>query len=241
MKIFTLCQPLGFMQTTIHHLHLSSCPSTQDLLIKNLKESNTKDFSPHLISTDTQTQGHGRKEKLWLHTPGSLAMSFTYPVRENITLTSLEIAVIVCQFFKSLNIDIFLKWPNDFIDHSFLKLGGIILKYTQNYFIIGLGLNLKKAPVITDSDISAGALEVKNSNLQTLSNNIYSFLLRSKLSDEQIVSAWNELCLHINKEVSITDDKKFSGLFLGVDDYGRALLEKNGQITKATNGSLRLI
>jgi hypothetical protein len=92
----------------MHHIHLGQCPSTQDILKGHLLGS---DFKEVLISCDRQIAGIGREGKTWIQGKNSLAFSFSLRPNPVISLTSLEIGILISRFFKTnFHQDIKLKW-----------------------------------------------------------------------------------------------------------------------------------
>ena len=207
----------------ITHFHLNECPSTQTLLKEKWDEA-TK--SPILVSTDHQTQGIGRQGKVWKSCEQALAMSFTLEPNSILTLTSLEIGILICRFFKDHALK--LKWPNDLILDG-QKVGGILCQNTKNTIFVGLGLNLYQSSPLTlqDSFYQAGSLfkEPIEIQIEKLSLDIYHYILENRLKPIEVKSLWEERCDHLNTEVQIFDEQlKFNGIFKGIGPHGEALI-----------------
>ena len=107
---------------------------------------------PLACFADEQTQGRGRRGKVWLSPPGasiylSLAWKFDLSVNDLGGL-SLAIGVAVARVLKSIGLkQIGLKWPNDVLVDG-KKIAGILIETSQignktTTAIIGIGLNFK--------------------------------------------------------------------------------------------------
>jgi len=105
------------------HIHLDKVASTQNYLMKDPSFLN----SNSLISCERQTAGYGRHERVWDDFTESLCFSFSLMPNESLSLTPLEIAISLSQFFKiHFNTELQLKWPNDILRDN-KKCGGIII------------------------------------------------------------------------------------------------------------------
>jgi len=107
---------------------------------------------PLACFAEEQTQGRGRRGKVWISPPGgsvylSLAWQFDLPVSELGGL-SLAMGVAVARVLKGIGLrQIGLKWPNDVLVDD-RKIAGILIETTQlssisTTAIIGIGLNFK--------------------------------------------------------------------------------------------------
>ena len=96
----------------IHHIHFKTLASTQDYLIHHpeLHDKVT------LVSTSQQTQGVGQYGREWDFQSGNLACSGIIATNQVPTLTSLEMSLIISEYFKDkYQIEIKTKWPNDLL------------------------------------------------------------------------------------------------------------------------------
>ncbi len=130
-------------------------PSTQDYL-KELAYNNPDLPEGSLICATEQTQGHGRHGRAWLGGEGNLYLSFLIRAKCNINdigqlslLTGLALS-------RAIEQDIILKWPNDVLIQD-KKCCGILIDAAPvidnkiAYLIIGIGVNIKSAPLETST------------------------------------------------------------------------------------------
>ncbi|OUR93696.1 biotin--[acetyl-CoA-carboxylase] ligase [Halobacteriovorax marinus] len=232
------------MNDKIEHFHSEECASTQTSLKEFIQEN------PHeeniLFSTLFQTLGRGRSGNGWESLDNSLAMSFKIRPNEVMTLTSLELGILICQFFESHKLS--LKWPNDLLTVEGLKCGGILCQgYNQN-ILVGVGLNLGKSEEIRpNSNFKFGRscidsnLVLKSSQIKEYCSKLYSFIIHNRLSSKEVREKWASYSIHLNKSVLIKDQTiEERGVFIGIGESGEALLNQKGLIKKIYTGSLFL-
>ena len=126
--------------------------STNDIAIKLIKKTNNK-FG--VIVADKQKKGRGRFGRKWISYKGNLFVSLFFSL-EKINLTLKQLTKVNCLLIKKLlsyyyKNKISIKHPNDlFINKR--KICGIlqeaITKANVNYFIVGVGINLVKSPIV---------------------------------------------------------------------------------------------
>lgn len=221
----------------IRQFHLEECHSTQDVL----KEQLARHESPEsiLVSCENQTSGRGRGENKWERLDQGLCFSFNLAPHKIMSFTALEISVLVARYFQNEGISLSLKWPNDLWDQDKKKCGGILVQGSQNQFMAGIGLNLfSEVP-----DFGSIYSLKQNWDKKIMAMNLTEFIHNNRYEDtEKLTSHWLERCGHLDKGVSLTEgEKRSEGKFLGLGEYGEALIEVNGSTQKFFNGSLRLI
>jgi BirA family biotin operon repressor/biotin-[acetyl-CoA-carboxylase] ligase len=229
------------------HIHLDSCESTQKHLIEMIKENKNTQESI-LVSCDTQISGVGQKQNSWDCYKYSLCLSCTIDANEVLTLTPLEMGVLICNYFNSsFKTKLRLKWPNDILNNKGEKVGGIIINKSGNSpLILGMGLNLKssKDEVVKDYSYKASFIfkeDEFNTNKAELAKRIYNSFVNNRLSPNQTLESWNMLCFHLNKQVTIRDNsKEYSGVFIGIGENGQALIKDESQTHELYSGSLRV-
>jgi len=233
----------------MNHQHFSEIDSTQDYLKDNFDKLQKVD-SDILISTDKQTKGKGRLGNSWSQLENSLAFSFSLKPNEEITLSSLEIGVLVADFMKQdLDIDIKLKWPNDLLNSNGEKCGGILCNLKDNNkLIVGVGINLgnhsPKSHPSEKTKFPIGFLKadiILDLNKQKdIPAKIYKTILNNRLGPEAVINKWNSYNFHKDKEVLIKDtNSSVQGKFVGINKIGAALIEdQSGTTHTLVSGSL---
>ena len=236
----------------MYHKHFNTIGSTQIYLKDHLEELQKQSGEENLlISCSEQTEGIGRRGNSWDSYPNSLAMSFTFKPHATATLTPLEIGLITVQFFKKkMNIDLFLKWPNDILTSDGKKCGGILCQYIDsNTVVVGLGINLGKIEDIEKNDYRHGlssvdqTLVLTNFDQEKISAELYQSLLSNRLSTaEKLIDTFNQYCFHIDTDVFIFEDgKDYVGIFKGIGTNGEALVEIDSTVQSFMSSSLTIL
>lgn len=221
----------------MEHKHLDTIFSTQDYIIENYASQKTN----FLVSCETQSNGNGQHGKKWDSFTGTLCCSFTLRPNKVITITSLEVAVLIQKFiFKKFKKITQVKWPND-IYFEGSKVSGILIKIKSGTCLTGVGINIHKSDTITDYSHS-GLLQ---NNIffckRSLSEQLYLFILENRLSAQEVISNWEASSIHMNKLVTIKDaHSETTGIFVGVGKDGEALISVKNEIKKIYSGSLHL-
>ncbi len=198
---------------------------------------------PIVLSTSSQSKAIGRRANNWVTYEGSLSFSFTYPLRENLTLTPLLIGVLLKNYLKNkFNEQVYLKWPNDLINKNNQKIGGVLIHNLGEILIVGVGVNINPFHKEQEFDYPHGALLNSNQIFnKEIYSDLYTYLLTNfEMSNDEIVASWNKSCIHLNKSVTLTDDEvKVSGIFQGIGERGEALIQVNGNLQSYFSGNLR--
>lgn len=108
-----------------------------------------------LVIARRQTAGVGRLGRTWESPPGGLYMSLAWTYADTMTApgpVSLSVAVGLAELITSMGAaDIQVKWPNDLVDGSGNKLGGILGAFEPRSrgcrVVMGVGINVKAASV----------------------------------------------------------------------------------------------
>lgn len=113
---------------------------------------------------DAQTEGRGRQGHAWISEPGAgLWMSLAMAPPDLMPGIVLQRAMAkVAECLKDCGVDLGLKWPNDLLarkDGQLLKLGGILGEKAGGRLILGLGVNLERAPRLEGRAIPAASFK----------------------------------------------------------------------------------
>jgi BirA family biotin operon repressor/biotin-[acetyl-CoA-carboxylase] ligase len=218
----------------LRQLHMDDCDSTQDVLERHLEESPDDQW---LISTTSQRSGRGRGDKNWDHLSGGLAFSFNAPLHPEGTWQSLEVALVVAQWFEKQGHPLELKWPNDLYRDG-LKCGGILLKSSHGQMIIGVGINLLASDTWGHAWKNGG---LPSDHQQTFPRHIVEFYHSCRSHPSTVIRReWEKRCLHVGRVVTITEGETVtSGRFIGLGKHGEALIDTPRGVQSLFNGTLR--
>lgn len=225
----------------MEHIHLKECESTQDFALDLLKSKEN-----FIISCDIQNKGRGQGGKVWDALGDCISFSFDITPAIPLSLTSLEIGVLVSKFFIShYQLSPRLKWPNDLLNEFNQKCGGILINNPSgNKMIVGIGINLSGSSNLLNSNykIPAGFLfgETCATSKENMCYNIVQFIHQNRINASAIIQDWNKLCGHINKTVTIFDDESEThGVFKGIGVNGQAILDTKYGPVEFYSGSLK--
>ena len=229
------------------HIHFKEIASTQNYLRDEISNLIKLDHQI-LVSADFQSQGIGRKENKWIDSDGSIAFSCVIPSTEKLSLIPLWASLIVSDFFKKeFSINLQLKWPND-LYYNNKKCGGIICHKSDDFIIIGIGVNLTTSPhKLADNNNVAGDLAIDPNSLENnfkekIPFKIYQHILAANFDAGKIPELFKQQCLYMGDDVKISDDTDLTkGKFVGIGEWGEALVrnEETKLIAKIYNGSMR--
>lgn len=199
-----------------------------------------------VVVADNQTDAIGRCGRHWESLRGNLFMSMIKPLpTADFGQVSLAVACAVHEAILSFIDDkdnLHLHWPNDIYYKNF-KMSGILLSVVNNFVVISVGVNVNSSPVlpsaISMSEISAGSFEVKSVfELVTKSINEWMDGLE-KSGFFGVHNYWLRYVNEIHRNVVIKNgDKSLSGIFMGLDYYGRLILRCGGRNLHISSGDM---
>ena len=197
-----------------------------------------------IVLSEQQTAGKGRHGKTW-HSPesGNIYLSIKYQVKSMLPAMSLVIGLLIAEALDETSgqkMNAQLKWPNDLLLEN-KKICGILIESEIEQdnieLTIGIGINYsipKKESWWGDLGELADVLP-----REKLINAILKKIINYKEhSYPDWKKGWEKRCLHQNIEISIltNQQKEIKGIFRGVDNEGKMLLETNNGIQSISSG-----
>lgn len=231
------------------YIHFDEIDSTSSYLKRNYKNYDSFTF----VSSDHQSDGHGRVNRLWYNTKGKdLLFSILIKekkITENYTSLSLVSAKAVMDVLCSLNIEnISYKWPNDVYVND-KKISGILLEGISSSneieaIILGVGINVnsecfneeikdKATSIFIESKEKFDILELKkkfyNSFEQNISNMTTSKYLEN-LRDKNYLLNKNVYVMHNNEKVLVN--------VIDINEDNSLKVNFNGEIINIYSGEV---
>jgi len=198
-------------------------PSTQDyahdLIAKGEATNKT------VVTALAQSAGRGRYKRTWVSHHGNLYASFIYKIGERDPKLSYAVAVAIAETMINFGINPQIKWPNDILIDG-KKISGVLIEYSQNFVIVGIGINVESCPTLKEYKTTKMVDYVKVSV-----NEVLSVLMKKidkwRGADFSIVrERWTELAAAINKVI------KFHGKeveLIGLNEDGALVLRSEGR------------
>ena len=211
---------------------LPSVLSTNDAVVVMLE----KVKAPCIVSAKVQTNGRGRLGRKWEGYDGNLFVSFAYEIlTKNIGHYAIMSALAVLQTirFFAPDISVLIKWPNDVLVNE-KKISGILFeKGPENYWIMGIGINVAKTPQIKNLLYEATSfhdLNIEINRLDVLEKLIGEFDKLKTLYEvkgfNEIKCLWLDNCYGRDKKVSIIQNgNETTGVLRDLDDKGNLILK----------------
>lgn len=220
----------------MRHQRLKTCGSTNDEARRAFTEG---EATPLLISAEEQTAGRGRDGRSWFHLSGNFAGSFlieaTRALRQEPGLAALLSGLAIRDALISAGAtpaDLLVKWPNDVL-LSGQKIAGVLAEMVEDEarraFIIGIGVNLKKAPAETmfpaASAFRAGAPSPTAFG-ETLGEALLSWVARVEGKGGQaVLDAFLAHAWRIGEPLAVRQGAgAIEGIFTGLDPHGHMIL-----------------
>ncbi|MEI6093163.1 MAG: biotin--[acetyl-CoA-carboxylase] ligase [bacterium] len=227
-----------------------------------LKTNYSKYPDGSIIIAKIQTEGRGRFSRKWVSDiKGNLYCSILLKDiswLKNPVHLPVFISVILRRTIVSLVNDVpdslGFKWPNDLLIDG-AKLSGILIESGDGFFVLGIGVNIKKAPILSSGYKTSSLSEVffKNEEIKTIDfiNNfvyLYNNGVDAYVSSgfSHIKEEWERYCIHINKKVDLNEGldnntRKETVLFKKLsDDGGAVVLSDSGKERVIYYGELSL-
>ena len=219
------------------------CVSSTNLYVRtNLKDLKDGSF----VIAKTQTAGRGRLKRRWESEIGNLYCSFL--LKDHSWIQPITRLPILCSVALRRTVvgltnsdAVMLKWPNDLL-YKGAKLSGILIESEQDALVVGVGLNIAKAPIIPDKNTACVKQMLPPQSKIPEPQKVASELIRN-FNDlavfyvnngfDIIRSEWETYCAHLNKKVAINEglDDNTSikeAVFLGLELDGGAKLNFQG-------------
>ena len=233
---------------------LSSVTSTNLLgrLITTECAENETNLPTSILIAEEQRGGRGRMDRTW-HSPlgkGIYATILHSRPESEVAYLPFEIAVIVADFLSDVyRLNPQLKWPNDVLVAGG-KIAGILIEGRSHngniYLSIGIGINVEAM-----SDAPGEAIAIADvSNLDSVdvisATEAFIEFIDERLADrkepEPILEAWNARSIHEKGDRIdfVLGEETITGTWAGIDQAGRALLDRGSEQIAFSAGDLIL-
>lgn len=247
MDLHSAALQSGF--TIEHHI---SVGSTNDLAMAYLKAGGA---GRHFVLADAQEQGRGRLGRTWVSKPGNLYVSLA--LRDPCEMAKafqlgFVASLVVRKSLEAVGVaaaSLALKWPNDVLFNG-SKISGILIEGArlpdQTFAtVIGIGINLADHPTDTPypaTDLRAEGIAVSVVEMVRHFASAWQTML-ARFDEGRGFSAlraeWLSYAKGVGDLIHVRGAEGSSaGIFAGLDDEGRLLLDSAGRITPVIAGDV---
>ena len=204
---------------------------------KFLKEmKNKEDYD--LAIAETQTLGRGRRGNKWSSEKGGAYFSFLLKEDKNIALEEyiklpLVIGYSLLKTFQKLEpeINFMFKWTNDIYVFD-KKISGILVEKVEDYFIIGIGINVNNE-IKGEAENKAISMEKLTNRKYNIEEIIISVIENFKKDLAFYLSGnWNDILIELNEKNYLLGKEISVDFGNGKSEKGKGMnIYKNGQLS----------
>lgn len=230
-------------------MDLEEVGSTNDEALAFSVHAKNKKF---VITACRQGNGRGRRGRNWVGLEGNLFMSLglelpLHLLGQLVFVVSLSLAE--CLKKLAPQADVKIKWPNDVLVGG-AKISGILLeKGHRNYVIVGIGVNIKKAPQLSgvtyqmtslaDLSVEIDRIKFLQRFLKTLNRELQNWQQNGFAG---LRNRWLTMATGLSAEIRVVQEQtEKRGIFSGVDENGMLLLKTNDKTEKIYAGDVFII
>ena len=219
----------------IHLVCFDTLDSTNSEALRLIKDGRVQKNT--VILANQQSEGRGRRNAQWISPAGNLYMTIVSKVAKSFLVGQLSFVAGLAIYdsvkeFSNFKGQLYLKWPNDVLLCE-KKLGGILIESFEEYCAVGIGVNLIPVEsLIENIAISLSDIDLSVTPCELASRITKNYLYWCNLWTEEgfigLRKAWLERVNGLGKEIVVKfpNGKRETGIFKGIDEFGRLLFEK---------------
>ena len=184
----------------------------------------------HVVVADEQTEGRGRFGRDWRSPLGGLYATYVVPPRPAIALAA---GVALLRALDRLSVAASLKWPNDVLVGE-KKLGGILAETAGRVVLVGIGINLRDAPLETATSLAAAGGATRRGELVVAIGEE----LAAPRAREEVLSTYRDRSATLGRAVRVTlaSGETIDGTAVDMGDDGQLLIETGSGVRTVSSG-----
>lgn len=211
------------MEATVHHIEQTTSTQWEARRLIQAGEADIGD----IVLADEQTAGRGRLGRSWISPQGGL---YSTIIAAHDQLIWLRAGLAVVYVLQSAGLAAGLKWPNDVMVEGG-KIAGLLIETDGQHSLVGIGINLKAAPLDTATCVAHYAdIPDRRQLAQEIAKKLQEPTLR-----ETVLHQYRTMCLTIGTPVRIErmgDDMPVEGIAAGIEEDGRLIIRtSSGNVT----------
>lgn len=231
-----------------HIIHFNEIDSTNNYLKNSYKLLDNFTF----VTTDYQSRGKGRNDRVWSSNKGENLM-FSVLIKDTSLLKkhsalSIISAIEVAKLLESYGLEnVSIKWPNDVYVND-KKICGILLEgQIVEYIVIGVGLNVnqKQFPNDLRRPATSCALEMdKEFNIEELKRQLFDEIYEdlTKLDTGHFLEYFKAHNYLLNKRVkTVINGESFYGEVVGIDYNFNLQVHANDMLLHIDSGEIEIL
>lgn len=231
------------------HIHFKTIDSTNTYLATHYQELD------HMtaLSSDYQSQGKGRMDRIWYGDEHSIMCSIL--LKEHLDEKTIMILPLLAaksfhHVLSRYHQDIKIKWPNDLLIHG-LKLSGILVRSiieSQNILavIVGFGININQQSfndeikgIATSLYLETGISYDKNDIMDELIKQFETDLASIQKDKQKIIDYCNHYSAINHHEVSFTyQNQTYQGIVQHINHEGHLVIKVKDQVFVINSGDV---
>lgn len=193
-----------------------------------------------------QTAGRGSRGRAWVGEAGNLFLSVLLRPRDPAQEAGLWALLAGVATADALPGPVTLKWPNDLMRGG-AKLGGILIDSATDaqgridWLVIGIGVNLARAPEIAGRDVAdlRAAVSPEVCAAELLDRLTLWQERRVQEGWPAIRAAWLARAMPLGSLMSLKlAEREIEGIFAGLAEDGSLLLETGGAVRRFATGEI---
>ena len=225
-------------------LYFDSIDSTSLYCKRKIKEGIPFDG---VVIAAHQTDGQGRCGKKF-YSPKDTGLYLTFSLRASafdLHDFTPAVALAVCNAIEqNFSINCGVKWVNDIYINN-RKAAGVLCQLIDDYFLIGIGINLIKPAFIPHDLEQRMGWVTDNASKDTMAklvSSLYDMILYYGNKDVgALLEEYRARCVHFGKAVEIDfNNEDLKGVCVGIDDDFSLVVEINGKNQRFTSGYMTL-
>jgi BirA family transcriptional regulator, biotin operon repressor / biotin---[acetyl-CoA-carboxylase] ligase len=207
-----------------------------------------------MIIAGEQFAGRGRNDRSWSSPAGKGIYTTTLLTRtaQELPLVPLAMANILATYLReTYAIDARIKWPNDVLVGG-KKIAGILIEARMQddrvFLLIGIGVNVEPAAdearpnAITIREAVSGPFDGIGTATLAFIEHVDERLSHT-LDHDDVLAEWRKLAIHKSGDRihCVLGDRTIDGTWSGIDEYGRALIQSDGQTLPVSAADIILV
>ncbi|HEX7831631.1 MAG TPA: biotin--[acetyl-CoA-carboxylase] ligase [Thermoanaerobaculia bacterium] len=207
-----------------------------------------------MIIAGEQFAGRGRNDRSWSSPAGKGIYTTTLLTRtaQELPLVPLAMANILATYLReTYAIDARIKWPNDVLVGG-KKIAGILIEARMQddrvFLLIGIGVNVEPAPdearpnAISIREAATGPFDGIDTATLAFIEHVDERLSHT-LDHDDVLAEWRKLAIHKSGDRihCVLGDRTIDGTWSGIDEYGRALIQSDGQTLPVSAADIILV